>query len=99
MIRPNARTDGEGDVKRKPRKRIARLRRGLFGGKDHAKCEYCGCRLTKKTATFDHVRPKSSGGYDKQKNGTLACRRCNLLKGSMAKGTFLQAMREGRITV
>lgn len=79
------------------RKKVDRLRRALFDGKLSAKCEYCRKRITRETATFDHVTPQSAGGYHKQKNGALACRRCNSLKGSMAKGTFLQAIRDGKI--
>ena len=85
---------GKGTFKKK---RIGRLKRLMFKGKNDAKCEYCRKRLVRETATFDHVVPQSAGGYHKQKNGALACKRCNSLKGSMSKGTFLQAIRDGKI--
>ena len=85
--------------KQKRRGKITRLKKSMFGGKMSAKCEYCRKRLIRATATFDHVQPQSAGGYHKVKNGALACKRCNNLKGSMAKGTFMQAIREGRIVL
>lgn len=87
---------GKGMAKKR---KISRIRHALFNGKASGKCEYCHKRLTPSTATFDHVKPQSAGGYHKVKNGALACRRCNSLKGSMAKGTFLQAIRDGKISL
>lgn len=87
---------GKGMAKKK---KISRLRRLMFRGKNSVKCEYCKRYLSRENATFDHVVPQSKGGYHKQKNGALACKRCNNLKGSMTKGTFLQAIREGRIVL
>jgi 5-methylcytosine-specific restriction endonuclease McrA len=77
------------------RKSTARLKRKLFGGRRKAPCKYCGKTLTPETATFDHVRPLSQGGYHKAKNGALACYSCNQAKGSKSIGEFLWLKREG----
>jgi hypothetical protein len=47
----------------------------MFRGKNSVKCEYCKRYLSRENATFDHVVPQSKGGYHKQKNGALACKR------------------------
>jgi 5-methylcytosine-specific restriction endonuclease McrA len=61
----------------------------MFQGKKMRPCVYCGKSLTLKTATFDHVKPLSAGGYDRNSNGAIACESCNNAKGSMTKGEFM----------
>ena len=46
-------------------------------------CRYCEVELTLRTATIDHILPRSRGGTNRKRNLTLACRRCNMLKASM----------------
>lgn len=46
------------------------------------KCPYCGVILSARTATVDHIVPKSKGGTNRRENKQLACRRCNAAKGS-----------------
>lgn len=46
-----------------------------------ATCTYCSVRLDKKTATIDHIIPKSRGGGEDSVNLTLACFDCNQKKG------------------
>jgi 5-methylcytosine-specific restriction endonuclease McrA len=46
------------------------------------KCTYCTKTLTLKSATLDHIRPKSRGGSNARTNLTLACRKCNNKKGN-----------------
>ena len=41
-------------------------------------------------ATVDHVKPLSSGGYDRMKNVVVACLGCNQSKGSKDIMTFLK---------
>jgi len=65
-------------------------KRRLFGGRKHRPCAYCGKTLSLDTATFDHVVPLSKGGYDKTKNGALACRKCNTRKGVKSAEEFLK---------
>ena len=46
------------------------------------RCTYCGKALNRKTATLDHVVPKSKGGKSGWKNLVLACAECNRRKGN-----------------
>lgn len=78
--------------KRKPSNR--KFKKKLFGEKAHMPCHYCGKKLPFAHATFDHVRPRSKGGYQKLKNGVIACRPCNQAKGSMSKGEFIEMIRK-----
>lgn len=77
----------------KRRKSTSRWKDKLFGKRNTRPCYYCGKKLSRATATFDHVRPLSKGGYDKLKNGVLACARCNTLKSDTEAGTFIEKMR------
>jgi 5-methylcytosine-specific restriction endonuclease McrA len=52
----------------------------LFLYADH--CWYCGRTLTTRTATIDHIIPKSKGGKDDFGNLRLACASCNSTRGS-----------------
>jgi 5-methylcytosine-specific restriction endonuclease McrA len=69
--------------------------------KRKGKCFYCGRKTllgsqfagNPRQATFDHVKPLSGGGYDKAKNGVLACRACNGAKGSLSVGVFIRRLR------
>ena len=40
-------------------------------------CQYCGCKLSKKSATLDHVIPVSKGGATSFDNTVAACFDCN----------------------
>jgi 5-methylcytosine-specific restriction endonuclease McrA len=85
--------------KRKTRDQRRTMRTGpaldrLFGNRKHRPCAYCGKRLSRQTATFDHVKPLSGGGYDKTKNGAIACRQCNGAKGSKSVEQFKGAPNE-----
>ena len=50
--------------------------------RDKGRCQYCGCGMTKREATYDHVVPRSLGGKMSWENIVLACRPCNQRKGS-----------------
>lgn len=50
--------------------------------RDQYCCQYCGIDMTDKTATIDHVVPKSKGGGSTWVNMVAACRDCNLSKGN-----------------
>lgn len=65
----------------------------LFGDRNMRPCHYCGKVLTRKTATYDHKQALSQGGYNKTKNGVLACAQCNMEKGSMPVGEFIKLKR------
>lgn len=80
--------------KKPKRKRTGPMKDKLFKGHSRVPCRFCGKPLMRSEATFDHVRPKSKGGYCKVKNGAIACRSCNSAKGAKAMGTFIQELRE-----
>ena len=66
----------------------------MFGDRSRKPCAYCGIKLTIENATFDHVRPLSNGGYDKRKNGVIACKSCNRRKGSMSAEKFRELLKD-----
>ena len=52
-------------------------------------CQYCGLDASKNFETWwhanlniDHIQPKSRGGTNDETNLVVACRACNLYKGS-----------------
>jgi hypothetical protein len=49
--------------------------------RDRYLCQYCGCQLTNKTATVDHVISRSRGGKNTFENVVACCRPCNAKKG------------------
>jgi 5-methylcytosine-specific restriction endonuclease McrA len=66
-------------------------KQGLYR-REKGHCAYCGRRISLKEATVDHILPKSKGGEDSWINMVLACRRCNLKKGS-------RTLKEARLTL
>ena len=57
-----------------------RFPRVIVFERDKYTCSYCGCKLSLKTATLDHVIPISKGGAHVPDNCTTACRPCNSSK-------------------
>jgi 5-methylcytosine-specific restriction endonuclease McrA len=49
--------------------------------RDKFECQYCGIGLTPRTATLDHVKPRSKGGGTSWTNLVCACETCNRRKG------------------
>lgn len=49
--------------------------------RDNWTCQYCGKSVNEKTATIDHVVPKSKGGAWSWLNLVTACEECNQKKG------------------
>lgn len=45
--------------------------------RDKMICQYCGIKCTNKTATLDHVMPKSRGGPNSWENIVTSCGDCN----------------------
>ena len=43
-------------------------------------CFFCGCLLSRRTMTFDHLLPRSKGGRNELENLVLACCPCNVRK-------------------
>lgn len=57
------------------------LRERLFGGREAAPCCFCRRRLSRKTATLEHVVPRSEGGGWDLDNLRLSCEGCNNERG------------------
>jgi len=64
-----------------PFKRIAPTRKNIFK-RDKYTCQYCGIDLCEKSATIDHIIPKSKGGGSTWTNMIASCKDCNLFKGN-----------------
>ena len=56
--------------------------------KNNGRCAYCGCELTYKTMTLDHVMPLNNGGEDELVNLVAACRSCNHRKNTESIEVF-----------
>jgi 5-methylcytosine-specific restriction endonuclease McrA len=65
----------------KRRKPVIRFSRDNVYARDQAKCQYCGHRVTRAEATYDHVIPRSQGGGTNWENIVIACVPCNQHKG------------------
>lgn len=63
-------------IKRTKRKASYKEPREILLAQD-PHCRWCGTRLTKRTATLDHIVPLAVGGKNDQSNYCLACERCN----------------------
>jgi 5-methylcytosine-specific restriction endonuclease McrA len=65
--------------------RSPRFSKGNLYLRDMYECVYCGCGLSKATATMDHVLPISHGGKTNWENIVTACAPCNHAKGNNPK--------------
>lgn len=74
----------------KPRRQLdtRQVKERLFKGRRKRPCAYCWRFITLAEATFDHIIPLSRGGYDKGRNGVIACLACNQAKGAMTGEEF-----------
>jgi 5-methylcytosine-specific restriction endonuclease McrA len=66
-----------------------RQKKSLANRDGGALCHYCGQRHKLYDLTVDHVVPRSRGGSNHLFNLVLACRPCNLAKGSMPLEEYL----------
>jgi len=64
-----------------PYRKVSANRKAIIR-RDKYMCQYCGIELCDKTATIDHVVPKSKGGGSTWTNMVTACKDCNLFKGN-----------------
>jgi hypothetical protein len=55
------------------------VRRVVYA-RDNWTCQYCGKGVDRKTATLDHIKPRSRGGENSYSNLTTACGPCNRKK-------------------
>jgi 5-methylcytosine-specific restriction endonuclease McrA len=65
----------------KRRKPVIRFSRENVFARDHGQCQYCGKKVTRPEATYDHVLPRSQGGGTHWDNIVIACVPCNQRKG------------------
>ena len=65
----------------------AQDKRQLFHAQQ-GKCVYCGNKYQYDELEVEHMIPKKSGGQDHIRNCQLACRICNLAKGTMTDIEF-----------
>ena len=65
--------------------RKPRFSKGNLYLRDMYECVYCGCSVSKATATMDHVLPLSHGGKTNWENIVTACAPCNHAKGNNPK--------------
>jgi 5-methylcytosine-specific restriction endonuclease McrA len=65
----------------KRRKPIIRFSRENVFARDNGQCQYCGKKVTRPEATYDHVLPRSQGGGTHWENIVIACVPCNQRKG------------------
>jgi len=64
------------------------IRKALFN-RDGNRCTYCQITLSHKTATIDHVKPRSKGGFRKSlSNLVLCCQPCNEAKANKPVSEF-----------
>jgi 5-methylcytosine-specific restriction endonuclease McrA len=52
--------------------------------RDAFTCQYCGGFFSSEVLTFDHIVPRSRGGYTSWDNVVTACAPCNLKKGNQS---------------
>lgn len=61
--------------------------------KGYHKCYYCGCELTDKNRTLDHMYPRRWGGISIPENLVPSCKNCNQDKKDMSYDQFMQYRR------
>jgi 5-methylcytosine-specific restriction endonuclease McrA len=49
--------------------------------RDGFKCQFCGCALSMRSGTIDHVVPRAKGGQHTLTNTVASCKICNNAKG------------------
>ncbi|WP_163996064.1 HNH endonuclease [Pyxidicoccus caerfyrddinensis] len=81
---------------------IRGLRRGPKGVKfsrenvylrDNCRCQYCGSKVSRPEATYDHVLPRAQGGKTCWENVVIACVPCNQKKGNRTPVVAKMALR------
>jgi 5-methylcytosine-specific restriction endonuclease McrA len=63
------------------RRRAVRFSRENVYSRDSGRCQYCGGRVPRFEATYDHVIPRSQGGHTNWENVVICCVSCNQRKG------------------
>lgn len=63
------------------RKRAVKFSRENVYARDKGCCQYCGHKITRSAATYDHVIPRAQGGQTRWENIVICCTPCNQRKG------------------
>lgn len=63
------------------RKNSVRFSRKNVWIRDEGRCQYCGCAVSSKNFTIDHVVPRKHGGGTTWSNVVTCCSPCNQKKG------------------
>jgi len=61
---------------------VAKCNRRNILIRDQYRCQYCGILCSNRTASIDHIIPRSKGGTTDWFNVVLACHDCNRSKGN-----------------
>ena len=62
------------------------------------KCFYCAKPFNQTNpATFEHIIPKSKGGYDTKTNAVASCNACNNERGTANHSAFLRYKQKSRV--
>lgn len=64
------------------KKKAIKFSRENVYARDSGKCQYCGCKVPRPEATYDHVVPRAQGGTTHWENIVIACMDCNQRKGN-----------------
>jgi 5-methylcytosine-specific restriction endonuclease McrA len=62
------------------KKKVAPVSTRTILVRDNFTCAFCGCKLTFKNGTRDHIIPVSRGGKNVLSNLAASCKTCNLKK-------------------
>jgi 5-methylcytosine-specific restriction endonuclease McrA len=71
---------------------MSKHRRRMYDRDYH--CRYCKRPMLYSMSTVDHVVARAAGGTNDSGNLTLACRRCNTMKGTMTVTEWLAFLDE-----
>jgi 5-methylcytosine-specific restriction endonuclease McrA len=63
------------------RKKAIKFSRENVYARDKGSCQYCGHKVARHEATYDHVVPRAQGGATHWDNVVIACVPCNQRKG------------------
>lgn len=64
----------------KSKRRAIKFSRENVYARDNGKCQYCGHKLPRPEATYDHVVPRAQGGTTVWENVVISCMGCNQKK-------------------
>ena len=66
----------------KSKKKAIKFSRENVYTRDSGKCQYCGHKVPRPEATYDHFLPRAQGGLTELTNIVIACMDCNQRKGN-----------------